>query len=161
MKKVLKTIINILFTIIIIVLVGYFILRLTGKINVYEVKTGSMEPTLKINDYILIYKSNNYKKGDIVTFEYDDSLVTHRIVKIDKNKMVTKGDANNTNDDETDINRVVGKVFLKGGILNIVINYKYAIIAFMLAIYLLTCYLDDGKKEQGDKNEKEKEKNEI
>ena len=161
MKKVLKKIIDIIFIIIIIILVGYFILRLTGKINLYEVKTGSMEPTLKINDYIMVYKSSDYKKGDIVTFEYGDSLVTHRIVKIDKNKMVTKGDANNTFDDEIDVNSVVGKVFLKGGILNIIINYKYAIIAFMLAIYLLTCYLDDDKKEQGDKNEKEKEKNEI
>jgi len=157
MKKVLKTIIDIAFVIIIIVLVGYFILRLTGKINLYEVKTGSMEPTIKINDYIMVYKDKNYKKGDIVTFEYEDSLVTHRIVKIDKNRVITRGDANNVNDDEFDTNSIVGKVILIGGILNIVVNYKYAIIAFMITIYLFTCYLNGDKKEQGDKNEKEKE----
>ena len=158
MKKVLKLIIDIAFIIIIIVLVGYFILRLTGKINLYEVKTGSMEPTIKINDYIMVYKDKNYKKGDIVTFEYEDSLVTHRIVKIDKNRVITRGDANNVNDDEFDTNSIVGKVILIGGILNIVVNYKYAIIAFMITIYLFTCYLNVDKKEQGDKNEKEKEK---
>ena len=37
-------------------------------------------------------------------------------------------------------------------------NYKYAIIAFMITIYLFTCYLNGDKNEQGDKNEKEKEK---
>ena len=158
MKKVLKTIIDIAFVIIIIVLLGYFILRLTGKINLYEVKTGSMEPTIKINDYIMVYKDKDYKKGDIVTFEYEDSLVTHRIVNINKNRVITRGDANNVNDDEFDTNSIVGKVILIGGILNIVVNYKYAIIAFMITIYLFTCYLNVDKKEQGDKNEKEKEK---
>lgn len=159
MEKVIKKLIDIVFVIIIIVLVGYFILRVTGKIDVFEVKTGSMEPTIKINDYIMIYNDKEYKKGDIVTFRYEDTFVTHRIIKINNNKMVTKGDANNVEDDEMDVKSIVGKVILIGGILNFVVNYKLVIVAFMLAIYLFTCYLNGDKKEQGDKNEKEKEKN--
>ena len=158
MKKALKIIIDILFIIIIIILLGYFILTLTGKLYLYEVKTGSMEPTIKVNDYILVYKDKDYKKEDILTFEYENSLVTHRIVKKDKNKIITRGDANNTDDDEIDLNSVIGKVIIIGGVLNFVVNYKYAIIAFMLATYFFTCYLNGDKKEKVDKDDEEKEK---
>ena len=159
MEKILKILIDIVTIIIIIALVVYFGLRITGIIDVYEVKTGSMIPTIKVSDYIMIYKSKELKKGDIVTFKFENSLVTHRIVNIKDNKITTRGDANNINDDEIDISAVIGKVIIIGGLLNIVVNYKIPIIAFMLAIYLLTCYLNDDEKEQGEKNEKAKEKN--
>jgi signal peptidase len=156
--KITRKFIDVLFVIIIIALIGYFGLRIAGIIDVYKVQTGSMVPTIKINDYIMTYKSKEYKKGDIVTFKFEDSLVTHRIMNKQGNKIITRGDANNINDDETDISNVVGKVIIIGGLLNIVVDYKIPIIALMLAIYLLTCYLNDDEKEQGDKNGKEKEK---
>ena len=155
MKKVLKRIIDILFIIIIIILAGYFVLRLTGKIDLYQVKTGSMIPAIQVNDYIMITKTNDYKKGDIVTFKYENTLVTHRIVEINENKVTTKGDANNTNDDEIDIESITGKVIFIGGLLNIIVNYKFVIIGLMIIIYIVSCFLEKEDKPVKEENNEE------
>ena len=47
-----------------------------------------MEPTLKIGDYILIHKTDNYKVGDIITYKEGNSYITHRIKEIKKNKII-------------------------------------------------------------------------
>lgn len=76
-----------------------------------EVVSGSMEPTLKIGDIIVINtKEKKYKKGDIVTFkDTDGTFVTHRILSIHKKEMVTKGDNNNTQDKPASVDQLVGK----------------------------------------------------
>ena len=38
------------------------------------------------------------KKGDIITFHNGDTVVTHRVVKKEKDIFITKGDANKTED---------------------------------------------------------------
>ena len=80
-------------------------------------------------NYILIYKTQNIKERDIVTFKRADGFVTHRVTKISGNKVITKGDANNVEDDEIDISDIIGKVIYVGWILNFVIDFKYAIIS--------------------------------
>jgi len=157
MKKIIKLLIDIVFIIIIVILAGYFIFRLTGKLNTYRVETGSMEPAIHVNDYIMVFETNDYKEKDIVTFKYENTLVTHRIVEVNDNKVTTKGDANNTNDDEIDKSSIVGEVILAGGIINFIINYKFVIIAVMIVIYLLSCYIEKDK-EQIKKEDKDEEK---
>ena len=45
------------------------------------VKSNSMYPTLQKGDFILIKRNNDYKKGDIITYDYESNyLVTHRII---------------------------------------------------------------------------------
>lgn len=146
MSKVLKTTINIILVIIIILLVAYFALRITNKIRIYKVETGSMEDKIHAGDYILLYRRNNYKIGDVVTYQTNGYFVTHRIVKIDDDKITTKGDANNLEDDEISINQIEGKVIYCGGILNIIINYKFVIVAFLVGLYLLSYYFDKEKQ---------------
>ena len=155
MVKFLKKFIDIVFIVIIAILSLYFILRLTGIVNVYKVETGSMENSIHVNDYIFVWKTKNYTVKDVVTFEYEDTYVTHRIVKVDENNIVTKGDANNTEDDPVSVDKVVGEVIYSGGLLNIVINYKYIIIAIMIGIYILSIYLD--KKDVKEKEVKNEE----
>ncbi len=146
MIRVIKKIIDILFIAIIVVLGIYFVLRVTNKVVIYEVKTGSMEDGIHVGDYILTYTTQNYKIGDVVTFKNEGYFVTHRIIKKNGNKIVTKGDANNTEDEEIDIKDIKGKVIYNGGILNILIDYKFVIIGVMLMIYLITYYLDSGEE---------------
>lgn len=148
MAKIFKEIINIIFVILIIVLLGYFILRISGRLEIYNVKTGSMEDNIHVNDYILIYKKSDYNVGDIVTFKKDNYLVTHRIIKKDNSKFVTKGDANNTEDEEISINNIVGKVIIIGGLLNFIINYKFVLASLLLSLYLLSWYFDDNKDDE-------------
>jgi signal peptidase len=155
MVKIIRRIIDIIFVAIIAILVGYFILRLMGKTAIFNVQTGSMETGIHVGDYILTYKTNHYEVGDIVTYKYEKVYVTHRIIQKKDDKIITKGDANNVEDEEIDLKDIKGKVIYSGGVLNIIINFKYAIVAFMLAIYLLSCYLGD------DKDEKSEEKSKI
>jgi signal peptidase I len=105
-----------------------------------------MERGIHVNDYIFVLKQNSYKKNDVITFKYEDTFITHRIVKIDGNKIITKGDANNVEDDEISVDKVVGKVIYNGGILNIIIDYKYVVIASMLVVYIATILLDKASK---------------
>lgn len=139
-SKVLKKITDIIIVLLIIFLGIYFILRFMGVAEIYLVKTGSMEDGIHVGDYILIYKKNNYNIGDIVTYEKNGYHVTHRIIKKNGNKIVTKGDANNIEDDEINVKSIVGKVIYSGGYLNFVIDYKYAIASVLLALYLFSCY---------------------
>lgn len=79
-----------------------------GNISFFNVVSGSMEPTINVNDLIIIKKceESEIQKGDIITYKKEDgSIVTHRIVKINKengqNVYTTKGDNNEIEDDET------------------------------------------------------------
>ena len=142
MIKIINSIINVVFIIIIVILGGYFILRAAGVVTMYQVATGSMGDTIKIDDYVLSIKQKSYKEGDAITFKYNDNFVTHRIVKIDGDKIITKGDANNDPDEEINISQVTGKVLISGGLLNYIVGYKFVIVAFMLMLYLITWLLD-------------------
>lgn len=76
----------------------------------YSVATGSMKPVISPNDLIFVKITKNVSKGDIITFKDSASIVTHRLIDINNNKYITKGDANNTSD--TGINKIdiIGKV---------------------------------------------------
>ncbi len=151
MAKIFKRIIDIIFITVIIVLALYFILRFIGKIEICEVETGSMEDGIHAGDYVLIHQKNNYEIGDVITYKKDGYYVTHRIVKKKEEEIVTKGDANNTEDDAINVSTIVGKVILVGGILNIIIKFKFAIAAMFLSLYLISCYI--GKDEPSEKEE--------
>lgn len=146
MTKVFKWFTNLLFIVIIIMLVGYYLLRMTNNIQIYNVKTGSMENKIHVGDYILVVKNNDYKVGDIITYKYDKGFVTHRIIKKDGNKITTKGDANNTEDVAIDTSVIVGKVVFVGGLLNVVITYKFVFVGLLLSLYLFSCYFDSKKE---------------
>ena len=89
--------------------------------RIYKVGSGSMEPTIHVNSLILIKESNNYKEKDIVTYYDNNSYVTHRIVSVDKDTIITKGDANNTEDKPINKKQVVGKLI-----------YQFTIITFLV-----------------------------
>ena len=52
-----------------------------------------------------------------------------------------------------DISDIVGKVIISGGILNIIVNYKFAIAAMFVALYLISCYFGDTKEDNIDNQE--------
>lgn len=82
---------------------------------VLEVITGSMEPAIHVGDMIVIdTKIKEYKKNDIITFyDKEGSFVTHRIISINSKEVITKGDNNNTKDEPTALNKIVGKYVFK------------------------------------------------
>lgn len=64
------------------------------------VATGSMSGTIEVGDLVIVYRSNDYAVGDIITFlpAGADVTTTHRIIRIEGGKYYTKGDANASED---------------------------------------------------------------
>ena len=153
MIKIYKFIVNVIFVIVIALLLTYFLLRTTDTIEIYKVKTGSMEEKIHVGDYILIYRKDSYNVGEIVTYTINDGFITHRIIRKENGKVITKGDANNAEDKEILESTIVGKVIISGGVLNNIINYKYVFVCFLLSLYLFSCYFNS--REKLDQNEQE------
>lgn len=87
--------------------------------GVLSVTSGSMQSELQIGDIIIIKECNEYKVGDIITYNVDDEyLVTHRIIKKEGNNFVTKGDNNNSVDNvKITKKNIEGKVICKPKVL--------------------------------------------
>lgn len=98
----------------------------TPLLNAYIIISPSMEPTIKVEDAIIIMRKEPEKleKGDIITFlsndpRYSGLTITHKIVGIEKSEsgnifFRTKGDNNNTEDATlVPSDNVYGKVILK------------------------------------------------
>ena len=151
MVKIIKKILDIILLLTIIIIYTYLVLSKMNKVVIYNIKTGSMEDNIHVGDHILIVKQNDYKIGDVVTYKKDNGYITHRIIKIDQDKITTKGDANNVEDESVDKKRIVGKVVYSGKILNIIFKYKYMIACLLLSVYLFTYFFtksDDKEIEQ-------------
>ena len=109
-----------------------------GRIGALIVVTGSMEPTIKSNEMIIIKEQNQYNKGDIVTYKNSfNGLITHRIVRVEEDTVITQGD-NNTNVDEAiKKSDIQGKVILHSAIL----GFIYLKLLKPLIIIILLGYL--------------------
>ena len=78
--------------------------------SVFDVVTGSMSGTIEIDDYVVVKRTNDIELNDIVTFKYGDVLITHRVVQIAGDKLITKGDVNNSEDYAITMDNIIGKV---------------------------------------------------
>lgn len=90
---------------------------LFGRYRSYLVLSGSMEPTIRINDIIVVGQRPQYFPLDVITFTNDNHLITHRVVESlpqsGSHHYLTKGDANRSQDEgQVDQSAVIGKVVL-------------------------------------------------
>ena len=109
-----------------------------GKI--YQIETGSMEPTIKTGSYVLIRPSEELKTGQVVMFDEPGSAVpiVHRIVAINAGgkTLTTRGDNNGADDssiDRSQVRGVVADVFTQYG----VYHRPYQIAAGILSLGLV------------------------
>ncbi len=141
-----KLISNILIFLIIIFLINIcyskFILKdnlikIFGKSAVI-VTTGSMEPEINAGDLVIISDKEYYKVGDIITYQDDEGfLITHRIIEINQNTFIAKGDANNLSDEENSNNNIKGKVIYNSKILgNFVLYYLKPIVVIYVVLFI-------------------------
>lgn len=77
--------------------------------SVFSAETGSMAPTMEKGDIIIIKIGDEIKENDIITYKQGNALITHRIVEIDGDTIIAKGDNNNTEDEPINKNQVIGK----------------------------------------------------
>ena len=160
-RNVFQLIINILLVIIALLLLvaiyNFYNLKVQKKDYVsyfgyttFNITSGSMEPTIYVDDYVFVKLNNkNIKKGDIITFKTNDTIITHRIVKIDKDTITTRGDNNNVDDNPIKRNEVIGKVIHIGheyGIFFKIIKTPQVFITFFISIILMDIALGEDKE---------------
>lgn len=118
MRETIKKVWNIVSTVLIVIIVLCAVFLMGSRIlgfRVYNVISGSMEPTYSVGDLIYVKQvdTDDIKVGDPITFVLNEELVvaTHRVVKIDAENQhfYTKGDANETADSSpVHFNNVIG-----------------------------------------------------
>ena len=105
------------------------------------VLSGSMEPTLAVNDLVIVLSADDYSVGDIVVYQDGDLLVIHRVVEIGESYLVTRGDANNTADDPVDLSLVKGRMAfaipLVGLVVRLLQTLPGTLVVIVLAVFLM------------------------
>ena len=116
-----------------------------------------MEDTLYVDDYVVVKLTQDVKVDDIVTFKNNDEIITHRIIEIDDQKIITKGDANPGEDEPITYTDLVGKVVFtlkEFGIYYKVITTPIVYISFFITLILFSILLEDKKEVKYDEKEK-------
>ncbi len=85
-----------------------------GKPMPLTIRGNSMSPLLNPGDQIAVQPQRAYQVGDIVAFFYDDVLLAHRIVQVQNDGIVCKGD-NSFRLEHILIEDIIGKAIAQNG----------------------------------------------
>jgi len=135
-------------------------------IYMFNIISESMEPTLEINDLVVVKRTetSQLRKDDIITFEQDDRIISHRIKNITKEsgtiKFITKGDNNEISDpDLVDSGQVFGKVIFRIKKIGEVVSYIQNARGFInIAIFVVIVYILVSLRDKQKNNRKMKRK---
>ncbi len=172
-KKMTKKIIKYIILIILIIL---FIINLilsfeenTHILGIYmfNIVSESMEPTFYKDDLVVVKKCSEKElhKGNIITFNQDDRIISHRIDGITKEKgeikFITKGDNNEVRDQElVEVQDIYGKVLFSikkiGKFIHYIQNARgfINIAMFIIILYVLVSLRDNQKNSRKIKRKK-------
>jgi len=123
--------------------------------SMFSTATGSMSPTMEIGDIVIVKIGEQAKEKDIITYKKDNEFITHRIMKIDGESIIAKGDNNNTQDEEITKDAIIGKVVF---IMNNVEVWKKvfsdtSVIIPIIITVILFIILVSYKEKTGEKND--------
>ena len=178
MKKILQYVCKILMFTIASVIIGINVYQFNAKFVLNEplakmngyavvnIVSGSMEPAFTVNDLLIIKEQDNYNVGDMITFTEGKALITHRIVRIDSDRIITKGDNNNTEDPGVTLDKIQGKVVKiipgAGKIISALQNpFVFLFIILIVVGILKLSYSIEKKKERERLNELREELKKI
>jgi signal peptidase I len=101
------------------------------------VLSGSMKPAIDVNDAVIVHKERNYEVGDVIMFrEKADYYTTHRIVQVESAGYITRGDANNIDDEQISKKQIIGKVVFIIPKVGIIQEFLFTPIGFIAVIIL-------------------------
>ena len=114
-------ILNILITVVVVItIIGLYYMAQVKILNkdyanifgytFFEVATGSMANTINIGDIVVVKVNETFKENDISVYKEENSFITHRVIKIDGQDLITRGDANNSEDKPIKSDQILGKV---------------------------------------------------
>lgn len=81
-----KTLFSILLALICIILVVFVIFFKVNNFKILSVQSGSMSPTIKAGDILLVKAEDAYTENDIIAFNKNGVIITHRIREIKQEK---------------------------------------------------------------------------
>ena len=127
------------------------------------VLSGSMEPTIMTDELIIVKAEDSYAVGDVVVFQNGRMFVVHRIVDMDADTVITRGDANNMDDAPIEITQIKGRVIAHVPYVGALIRLLKTPVATILLIAgaVLTVELPYRKEKEKKDEELERIKAEI
>jgi len=144
--KIISTIFNSIFILLLLGVAGLFLaplLPIQNNIQIKIVESGSMEPAIQTGSLVVVKPSSVYGVGDVITFKSSSSDVptTHRVASIEgrgtEQQFITKGDANEEVDTETtSLSAVLGKIVIAVPYAGYVLDFARQPIGFALLIVL-------------------------
>lgn len=143
-----------------VLLIGAGFLMVAG-IKPAIVTSGSMEPVIHTGSMVFIDEDErDIVKRDIIAFDSGGTLVTHRVVDVNEEGLVTKGDANDSRDPG-----VVGKGSLRGKVIMWIPWLGYGVkalsspagIIVMLTLWAVLLLLSSVKKPEGGRHDRKKD----
>lgn len=124
----------------------------------------SMEPTIMTNDYIFVkeVKQEDLKINDIISFNYNNEIITHRIIEITKEngitKYKTKGDNNKSIDKEkVEYRQIEGKYQFKineFGTFAKIIGNKITLICLLILLIVISYHIVNVNKRKLERKER-------
>lgn len=170
LNKILKIIKNIIINLIIFVLGIIAIIAIWTSIqlnvqnkeyidlfgySLFSTETGSMSPTIEKGDVVIVKLGQQVQENDIITYKNNNSFITHRIIEMDGESIIAKGDNNNTQDEPITKEAIVGKVTF---IINNVEIWKkvfsdISVIIPVVITIILFIILVSYKEKTGEKND--------
>lgn len=119
------------------------------------VLSGSMEPTLHVNDVIFVRPAEHYQQDDIVVYQSQGMLVVHRIKSIDGDTVITRGDNNNTDDDPIALSAILGKVGFSIPFVGLLVKFLKTPIGIFVIILAAVLFMELSFSKEKNKGDQE------
>lgn len=165
MSKVISFILNMFLILMIIVIIigAYYMYQIKIQKKEYanifgysffEVATGSMSPTIEVGDVVITKITKDVNKNDVIVYKDGESIITHRLIEKNEEEIITRGDANNSEDKPIKENMIIGQVIKiipqLGTWQKILSSPEILVLIIMLIIILSTIYAYTSKAEEKD-----------
>lgn len=165
MSKVISFILNVFLTLMIIVIIigAYYMYQIKIQKKEYanifgysffEVATGSMSPTIEVGDVVITKITKDVNENDVIVYKDGESIITHRLIEKNEEEIITRGDANNSEDKPIKENMIIGQVIKiipqLGTWQKILSSPEILVLIIMLIIILSTIYAYTSKVEEKD-----------
>lgn len=158
-----KKICNIMFYIVLAFLILSWLNNIVSKsrnvssfigFRTFVILTGSMEPEIIPGDVIVIrnLSADKIKEQDIITYKLDSNFITHRVIGINEQGFITKGDSNDVEDSNiVEKSQLIGKKVIIIPKLGYAINFLSrplikSILIGILVFFVLLDFLDSRNK---------------
>lgn len=116
------------------------------------VLSGSMEPALQVNDLVIVKAQEDYSEGDVVVYQNGHTLIIHRVVKKDGEEFVTRGDANNADDDPIKLSDIKGIMIFRVPFIGLIFKWLKTLPGTLIVLGLAVFLLYRSRRKEKEKN---------